>query len=58
MSSDKSKSNVNDEIDRNLRRVFEQTLDEDVPDRFKTLLDQLRAGTSPSSTDDTSSDGE
>lgn len=29
-------------IDENLRRVFEQTLDEGIPDRFKNLLEQLR----------------
>jgi hypothetical protein len=29
-------------IDENLKRVFEQTLDEGIPDRFKDLLDQLK----------------
>jgi hypothetical protein len=29
-------------IDENLKRVFEQTLDEGVPDRFRNLLDQLK----------------
>ena len=29
-------------IDQNLRKVFEETLDEGIPDRFKDLLDQLR----------------
>lgn len=42
MSPKKPKSNLNDEIDENLRRVFAQSLEEEVPDRFKTLLDQLR----------------
>ena len=45
------KKNVNDEIDRNLQRVFSQTLDEDIPDRFKTLLDQLRSGSVSKSSD-------
>lgn len=34
---------MNDEIDENLRRVFTQALDEEIPDRFKNLLDQLRS---------------
>lgn len=29
-------------IDENLKRVFDQTLEEGVPDRFKLLLDQLK----------------
>ncbi|MFK7838304.1 MAG: NepR family anti-sigma factor [Sulfitobacter sp.] len=29
-------------IDENLKRVFEQTLDEGIPDRFKNLLSQLK----------------
>ncbi|GFE49494.1 hypothetical protein So717_12470 [Roseobacter cerasinus] len=29
-------------IDENLKRVFEETLDEGVPDRFKDLLDALK----------------
>ncbi|WP_095589319.1 NepR family anti-sigma factor [Actibacterium ureilyticum] len=30
------------QIDQNLRRVYEQALEEEVPDRFKDLLAQLR----------------
>ncbi|MEO0744199.1 MAG: NepR family anti-sigma factor [Pseudomonadota bacterium] len=29
-------------IEENLKRVFQETLDEEIPDRFKTLLDKLR----------------
>ena len=29
-------------IDENLKRVFNEALEEGVPDRFKNLLDQLR----------------
>ncbi|MFP7673987.1 NepR family anti-sigma factor [Marivita sp. S0852] len=29
-------------IDENLKRVFQQTIDEDLPDRFKELLEKLR----------------
>lgn len=31
-----------DYIDENLKRVFQETLDEDIPDRFRNLLDKLR----------------
>tara|TARA_R110002072_G_scaffold1309_12_gene10715 strand:+ start:789 stop:950 length:162 start_codon:yes stop_codon:yes gene_type:complete len=29
-------------IDENLRRVFDETLEEGIPDRFKALLEQLK----------------
>lgn len=29
-------------IDENLKRVYEETLDEGVPDRFRVLLDALK----------------
>lgn len=29
-------------IDQNLRKVYQDTLDEGIPDRFKDLLDQLK----------------
>ncbi len=29
-------------IDENLKRVYDEALEEGVPDRFKALLDQLR----------------
>ncbi|QUJ75954.1 regulator [Sulfitobacter albidus] len=29
-------------IDENLRRVYNETVEEGIPDRFKDLLDQLR----------------
>jgi hypothetical protein len=29
-------------IDKNLKRVFDEALDEGVPDRFKDLLEQLK----------------
>ena len=30
------------QIDENLRRVYEQTAKEEIPDRFQKLLDQLK----------------
>ncbi|MEQ6249286.1 NepR family anti-sigma factor [Sulfitobacter sp. HNIBRBA3233] len=29
-------------IDENLRRVFDETVEEGIPDRFKDLLEQLK----------------
>jgi len=29
-------------IDQNLRRVYEEAVDEGIPDRFKSLLEQLK----------------
>lgn len=39
----KQKSSVDAQIDENLKRAFEQVLQEEVPDRFRQLLDQLKA---------------
>ena len=30
------------EIDENLRRVYQQTVEEDIPDRLKALVEKLR----------------
>ncbi len=43
MADDKSKSRLHQQIDENLKRVYEEALREDVPDRFKDLIAQLRA---------------
>lgn len=42
MAQDKGKDAVRQQIDANLRRVYEDALKEEVPDRFKQLLEQLR----------------
>jgi hemerythrin-like domain-containing protein len=42
MASEQSKSKLKLEIDQNLKRVYDDTLKEDVPDRFKKLLEQLK----------------
>jgi hypothetical protein len=44
MGTDDGKSNVDNMIDANLRKVYESVLQEDVPDRFAKLLDQLKSG--------------
>lgn len=36
------KQGLNHQIDENLKRVYESALEEDVPDRFKDLLNRLR----------------
>ncbi|MBL4915725.1 NepR family anti-sigma factor [Szabonella alba] len=43
MSEDQQKSRLKQEIDSNLKRVYDTVLQEDIPDRFKDLLAQLRA---------------
>lgn len=41
-------------IDENIRRIYEEPLSEDVPDRFRELLDRLsRRETSERRTDET-----
>ena len=42
MNSDKDKTLKKVTIDENLRRVYEETLEEKIPDRFLALLEQLR----------------
>jgi hypothetical protein len=37
------RSQVRDQIDENLRRVFDAAQSEPLPDRFLSLLDKLRA---------------
>ena len=39
---DKKKTKVREEIDANLKRVYSDALKEDVPDKLKQLLAQLR----------------
>ncbi|WP_151720643.1 NepR family anti-sigma factor [Gemmobacter serpentinus] len=43
MTRTSRKSSLHQQIDENLKRVFEETLQQDVPDRFMDLLAQLRA---------------
>ena len=39
-------------IDENLKRVFDETLEEGIPDRFKNLLEQLKRQDADSGSDD------
>jgi Anti-sigma factor NepR len=42
MAQDKDAPKLKAQIDENLKRVYDQTLEEEVPERFKLLLAQLR----------------
>lgn len=44
MTENASKPNPSDEIDKNLRLVYESILNEELPDRFSKLLQELEAG--------------
>lgn len=42
MTEDSEKAKRRAEIDANLKRVYASLLDEEVPDRFRQLLEELR----------------
>ncbi|WP_091296978.1 NepR family anti-sigma factor [Gemmobacter aquatilis] len=43
MTSKPAKSSLQQQIDENLKKVYEEALKEEIPDRFKDLLAQLKA---------------
>jgi hypothetical protein len=43
MADSKGKSRLHQQIDENLKRVYEEALSEDIPDRFKDLIARLRS---------------
>jgi hypothetical protein len=43
MADDKGKTRLHEQIDENLKRVYEESLSEEIPDRFKDLIARLRA---------------
>ncbi|MCL7465184.1 NepR family anti-sigma factor [Phaeovulum sp. NW3] len=43
MAERKSNARLKEQIDENLKRVYEEALNEEIPDRFKQLLAQLKA---------------
>lgn len=43
MGNEDEKSGLERQIEENLRRVYQQSIEEDVPDRFKDLLSKLKA---------------
>lgn len=42
MDQDGSKTPLEEQIEENLRKVYQKTLEEQVPDRFMDLLEKLR----------------
>ena len=42
MVQDDRKSRLDEQIDENLRRVYQNTLEESIPERFQDLLRQLK----------------
>lgn len=54
MAEKTPKSNVRRHIDENLRRIYDETLNEQIPDRLTQLLEQLRQ--KAASPDDTGED--
>ncbi len=42
MSENNPKSKFRDQIDENLRRIYDETLNEEIPDKLTLLLEQLR----------------
>jgi hemerythrin-like domain-containing protein len=42
MPDSNPKSNVRNQIDENLKRIYDETLKEEIPDRLTQLLEQLR----------------
>lgn len=42
MVQDDRKDGLEEQIDENLRRVYKQHLDEDVPEKFQDLIRKLR----------------
>lgn len=44
MSQGSRRETLRQQIDENLRRVYQQKIEEGIPDRFAQLLSQLRGG--------------
>jgi hypothetical protein len=42
MAQDSENQHVLRQIDENLKRVYQQKLEEELPDRFKSLIEQLK----------------
>lgn len=45
MADSNPKSTIRHQIDENLRRIYDETLSEQIPDRLTQLLEQLRQKT-------------
>ena len=56
MSENNPKSHVRRHIDENLKRIYDETLNEQVPDALTRLLEQLRLKTAPEPSSDDDED--
>ena len=56
MPAKRTKSKVDQQIDENLKRVYDDVLNADVPDRFIDLIQQLRQSEGSQRPDGTDSD--
>ena len=56
MSDSNPKSKIRHQIDENLKRIYDETLNEQIPDKLTVLLEQLRQrAAAPDDTDEDSS---
>lgn len=56
MTQNRPKSSIENEIDDNLKRAFDEIANAPVPSRFTDLLDQLKQGEGPNKGIDTDKD--
>jgi Anti-sigma factor NepR len=56
MAENNPKSKIREQIDENLRRIYDETLNEDIPDKLTKLLEQLRQKSGTPLGDDTGGD--
>lgn len=47
MTSKRKKSSVEEQIDENLKRVYDTALNEDLPPKFAELIAKLKSGEAP-----------
>ena len=52
MAESDTRSKIRNQIDENLKRIYDETLHEAIPDRLTQLLEQLRRKTSGEADDD------
>lgn len=57
MTQDRRNSNLEEAIEANLKRVYEDVANQDVPDRFKDLLNKLRESEQTDQTESENNDG-
>ncbi len=58
MARDEQSGKKSDVIDANLRRIFQQDVEQELPDRFTNLIEQLRAKDATKPAKATEHDGE